>query len=243
MKHAIILGVRSDIGREISQRLKADGWRITSYHHIDKLEPTRVDRWDLIVCCYGTLEPIGPFWGTTNADWERAFDANLFLPMRQIRAFYPSRQPGASVCFFSGAGTNGLAPTYSAYAASKIALVKMTELLDDESPDCKFFILGPGVVRTKIHIQTLLAGARAGNVERVYDFVASGAPGTSHDDIYACLMACVAAPKAAVGGRNFYVPGDDMAQLGALVGDRNALRLRRDGDGLIRRAEVANEGL
>lgn len=235
--HAIILGIGSDIGREIAARLCLDRWEVTGYHHRDliKLEP-----WDLIVCCYGTLEPIGSFWKQAPDEWERAFHANLFLPLRQIRALYPRARPGASVCLFSGAGTGGSAPTYSAYATSKVALIKAVELMDDESPDCKFFILGPGIVRTTIHNQTMRAGARAANFGRVQDFLLSGAPGTSHDDIYACLMACHAAPKAAIGGRNIHVLLDGWNHIGVLKlleAYPELLKLRRQEHEALRRGD------
>jgi hypothetical protein len=238
--------------------LRRDGWRVCGVHHDGGLGPALQEgwRWDLIVCCYGKLAPIGPFWEADAGEWEGAFWVNLLLPMRQVRKLYTRRALGASVCFFSGAGTGGPAPTYSAYATAKVALVKAVELLDDESPDCKFFILGPGVVRTKIHEQTLAAGERAANIERVRALMGScphwpgcgcgtqSGPhacewqpeGTSMDDIYACLMACVAAPKATIGGRNIYVPGDDWSRLGELAGSSSALKLRRCGDEAIRRS-------
>ena len=239
MRHAIILGSGSDIGRGIAERLEGDGWVVARLSHHQGLESTTAHRWDLIVCCYGALEPIGAFWDVDPGEWERAFRVNAFLPLRQVRELYPRKNPGASVCFFSGAGANGSAPTYSAYCASKIMLTKMTELLDAESEDCKFFILGPGMMRTKIQEQTLRVGERAANYDRVSKFMASGEEGTSPDLLYKFLMACVAAPKAAVGGRNFYVPLDDCERLaepdGPLVKDPHMLKLRRAGDGQLRR--------
>lgn len=237
MSHAIILGSGSDIGREITRHLRDDGWVVTEVRH-DDFPPTPWPpaRWDLVVCCYGMLEPIGSFWSTTSQHWQRAFDVNLFTPLHHVRHLHGYHNPGASVCFFSGAGTSGPAPTYSAYAAAKVALVKMAELLDDESEDCKFFILGPGVVNTKIHDQTLAAGPdRASNYDRVAQIVATGRPGTSYDDIYACLMACHCASKHAVGGRNIYVPGDDWSRLEELAADRGMFKLRRAKDGGLRR--------
>ena len=229
---AIILGIGSDIGRELGMRLCRNGYYVTGYKHYEELRP---EPWDLIVCCYGKLEPIGSFWDLDVDEWEYSFRANVFLPLRDIRELYPHRRPGASVCLFSGAGTNGPAPTYSAYCAAKVALVKMTELLDDESPDCKFFILGPGMVRTKIHEQIMRAGDRAANHQRVLDFLASPDSGTSHDDIYACLMACVAAPKAAVGGRNVCVHLDAWENISEVGGDKDFFKLRRRGDEALRR--------
>lgn len=228
-QHAIILGAGSDIGNEISLRLIRDGWSTDARRHDDPV--VVASPWDLVVCCYGVVDPIGNFWMTDVNDWENSIFCNTLLALRRVRALYPHRRTsGASVCFFSGAGTSGPAPTYSAYCAAKVMLVKATELLDDESPDCKFFVLGPGIVRTKIHSQTLDAGKRAANIERVVDFVSGPEQGTSHDDIYACLMACHAASKAAVGGRNIYVPGDDWTRLEELAGDPDALKLRRHGD-------------
>ena len=232
MRHAIILGSGSDIGRGIAERLRREpGWDVVGYRWNAEIP---AQSWDLIVCCYGMLSPIGPFWKIANVDWEKSFHVNALAPLRRIRALYPHRRPGASVCFFSGAGSNGPAPTYSAYCASKIMLVKMTELLDAESEDCKFFILGPGMMRTKIQEQTLRVGKWAANYDRVSKFMASGEEGTSPDLLYKFLMACVEAPKAAVGGRNFYVPLDDFARLEELTAAPNAFKLRRQDDGLLR---------
>jgi NAD(P)-dependent dehydrogenase (short-subunit alcohol dehydrogenase family) len=231
MKTAIMLGSGSDIAKELSARLLADGWRVHGCGHNDPLPSLP---WDLVVCCYGTLEPIGNFWEVDWNEWLVSWEINIFDVLRHLRSLYKCRRPGASVCFFSGAGANGPAPTYSAYAVSKIALTKMVECLDAESEDCKFFILGPGMMRTKIQKQTMRAGPRAANYERVKKFLDSGDPGTSPDDVYAFLMACVEAPKEAVGGRNFYVPLDDRKRLPELVGDLDALRLRRAWDEFLR---------
>lgn len=231
--HAIILGIGSDIGRELALRLNEAGWRVSGCFHTSALP---FEPWDLVVCCYGVLDPIGSFWEQGDAAWEDAIHANALLPLRQVRALYPHRRRwGESVCFFSGAGAGGPAPTYSAYCASKVMLTKMVELLDDESPDCKFFILGPGMVRTKIHEQTMRAGERAANYQRVRDYLISENVGTSYDDIYSCLMTCVAAPKAAVGGRNICVHLDDWSRLGELVASPSMFKLRRAGDASIRR--------
>lgn len=253
-KHAVILGIGSDIGRELSVRLRRDGWATTGIHHDEDVDPVPAF-WDLVVCCYGMLDPIGSFWNTPVDDWEACVHANALLPLRHVRALYKSRMPGASVCFFSGAGAGGAAPSYSAYAASKIMLTKMVELLDEESPDLKFFILGPGLVRTKIHEQTLRAVGRAHNIERVralmgscpnYPVCGCGTQGgphscewvpveaTRHDDIYGCLMACVAAPKEAVGGRNICVHLDNWERLDELAEDANAFKFRRSSDGMLR---------
>ena len=225
----IILGGNSDIGRELSIRFERGGHRCFRIYRKDKLPHVR---WDLVVVCIGLLEPIGDFFDIKWHEWEYCLDVNTLLPLRLLRRIWGRHNHGASVCFFSGAGTSNSARTYSAYSASKIMLFKMTELLDDESPDVKFFILGPGMVRTKIQQQTLAAGERAANIERVRKFMTEGDPlhgtGTSHDRIYACLRWCMSLPKATIGGRNIYVPDEFGLELAAkLAADPRYFKLRR----------------
>lgn len=234
MKWAVVLGDGSDIGEALASRLGRAGWGVVGLRHDEPLDDVR--EWDLAVCCYGTTEPIGPVWSVDFDEWVRSFWVNLFAPVERIRQIYARAKPGASVCFFSGAGSSGPAPTYSAYSAAKVALIKMVELMDAESPDCKFFILGPGIVRTKILNQALRAGPRAANFGRVADFLESEAEGTSMDSIYEWLMACHEASKEAVGGRNFYVPSDDRDRLSELASDPDALKLRRFRDGDFRKS-------
>lgn len=238
-KSAIILGSGSDIGCGVIERLRRDGWMVEETRHLFAPPPVE---WDLVICCYGTTEPIGSIWDDLQ-EWQRAFEINLYRPINDVRRLYPRRRPGASVCFFAGAGTSGPAPTYSAYAVSKVALVKAVELLDDESPDCKFFIIGPGMIRTKLLHQALRAGARAANYDRVSNFLRGplmrGAD-TSGDEaaldrVYECIMACAAAPKEAVGGRNICAHLDDYSRLAELADDPSMFKLRRYGDDRMRR--------
>lgn len=167
----------------------------------------------------GRLAPIGHFFDVSYGAWLANFDANLFTPLQYLRDIWPTHNPGASVCFFSGAGISNSAKTYSAYSSSKIALFKMAELLDDECPDAKFFIIGPGMVRTKIQQQTLDAGHAAANYNRVKQFMETGdsfhGTGTSHQRIFDCLKWAMSLPKEVVGGRNLYAPeqfGEELAR-------------------------------
>ena len=265
MKTAFILGITSDIGRELAVRFIQDGWSVAGTHRPgtqlaglppgcrllqcdlaarDSVQELTVScralslQWDLLVVAAGTEEPIGDFWSCDAEAWENGININALAPLRVVRSLYPLRRIGAqpAVTFFSGSGTNNAAPAYSAYCVSKILLIKMCELLDAESPDTSFFIIGPGIVRTKIHEQTLRAPATSGaNYRKVVDFLASGKPGTSHDDIHACLLWCLQAGKAAVGGRNISLVFDAWRQGGATLAGQlrtnpNLYKLRRFGN-------------
>lgn len=267
MKTVLILGITADIGRELAGRFARDGWRVAGTHRpgallgpgaagytlvpCDLAAPGSVDAavrrcqelklaWDLLVVAAGTEEPIGPFLECDADDWDRGIAVNALAPLRFLRGIHDQRnRSGApAVVFFSGAGTNNAAPAYSAYCASKILLIKMCELLDAESPDTSFFIVGPGIVRTKIHEQTLRAPEKSGaNYKKVTDFLQSKNPGTSHEEIYQCLQWCLAAGKGAVGGRNLSLVFDEWRQGGsslatALKANQDLYKLRRHGNQL-----------
>jgi NAD(P)-dependent dehydrogenase (short-subunit alcohol dehydrogenase family) len=266
MRTALILGITADIGRELGQRLVRDGWKVAGtyrnrlptdpaysdfdLHPCDLASRESVERavqvchernliWDLLVVAAGTEEPIGPFFSCEADEWEKGISVNALAPLRFLRGVHDLRRPGAAhVALFSGAGTNSSAPAYSAYCASKILLIKMCELLDAESSDTSFFIMGPGIVRTKIHQQTLNEPEKSGeNHRKVVDFLHSGNPGSSHDEIYACLQWCLASGKTIVGGRNLSLvydawrpDGSSLAK--ALKNEPNLYKLRRFGNHL-----------
>lgn len=234
--NATFIGAKSDICQELMKRFGADQWQVSGWARGDKYPPAMP--WDLLVIGVGVLDPIGRFFEMEDHEWEANVDSNAFLPLRMLRRLWRWRRPQASVCFFSGAGVSQSARTYSAYSASKIMLMKMAELLDDEEPVTKFFILGPGMVRTKIQAQTVKAGERAANHERIIQFMDKGdsrhGEGTSHDKIYKCLRWCMSQPKSVIGGRNIYVPSDrwgDEILVDALTTHKSLFKLRRLGDG------------
>jgi NAD(P)-dependent dehydrogenase (short-subunit alcohol dehydrogenase family) len=192
--------------------------------------------WDDFLSCVGTMEPIGPFFAISPEEWQRSIDVNVTGQLRALHALFPRRRPGrvAGAMFLAGAGTNNPFTHYSAYAASKIMLIKMAELLDDETPDLNIFVLGPGFVRTKIHDETLRSGESAGaNLTKTLEFLET--PGTSHDHIFNCAEWCFEQGREVVGGRNLSIVHDPWRDGGAalaaaLRSDRNLYKLRRRQD-------------
>jgi NAD(P)-dependent dehydrogenase (short-subunit alcohol dehydrogenase family) len=260
-----ILGISSDIGRELGLRYARAGWRVvgtyrTSHYKeglpddwtlfpCDVLNQKQIDQivvqclkmriqWETWISAIGVLDPIGSFFQASFAHWEQSIQTNCLAPLRVLHAMHPYRRRNNinSVVFFAGAGTNGPAANYSAYCASKIFLIKMTELLDDENLDLNVFIIGPGIVKTRIHQQTIAAGSRAGlNFEKVNSFLADETRGVSHDEIFDCLMWCHEAGKEAVGGRNISLVGDawrtsGLALKDKLLSNRQIYKLRRFGN-------------
>ena len=195
-------------------------------------------RWDVFVGATGTEEPIGPFFECDFDAWEQSVRVNALGLLRALHALHPlrERERECACVLFAGAGTNGAAASYSAYSASKIFLIKMCELLAAENPDLNPVIIGPGIVRTKIHEQTVRAGTRSGaNYDKVMRFLRSDDPGVSHDDVYACVRWCIEAGGDVAGGRNFSLVHDawrldGTALRSALRADSDMYRLRRAGN-------------
>lgn len=257
-----VLGGSADIGRALVERYLASGCRVIATYRkrgalaelegnpnfcalpldLDKLESiketvvavTRLGwKWDVFVAATGDLAPIGPFLELDGEAWQRAINNNGFMPCRVLQKIYPLRDTSRTVsaAFFAGGGINGPFRNYSAYSVSKLALLKMCELLDDEVPDLKCFILGPGYTASKLHEATYAAGANAGtNLEKTRNFTTT--PGTSMDDIFACLEWCVSQDREVIGGRNISVVHDKWRAGGhelaaALRSNPNLFKLRR----------------
>lgn len=193
--------------------------------------------WDVLVLCPGTTEPIGPFAQTAMDLWENSVVVNFINQIRIVHRLLPlgRKNPELEPCvlFIAGGGVNNATVNYSAYTISKIALIKMCELLHAEVPDTRFAIVGPGWVKTKIHEQTLRAGILAGdNLGRTKEKLKLD-DFTSMDDVLDCIDWMASMPRQVIGGRNISVAhdawGTDELQA-ALLGDPELYKLRRNGN-------------
>ena len=168
--------------------------------------------WDVLISAPGLLDPIGPFFSTDFDTWENSVTTNSTAQLRVLHAISACRNQKSlsKVIFFAGGGTNGPFDNYSAYCIGKLALIKMTELLDSECPDLQVSIIGTGWVNTKIHLQTLAAGDAAGiNLDKTREFIDSAhQEGVSTRTVAECVDWCLSAPRSAVGGRNFSLVHD-----------------------------------
>ena len=193
--------------------------------------------WDVFVSAVGLLDPIGP-WASLDFDaWEQSVMVNSTAQLRALHRLYPERRLGAAVhaAFFAGGGTNGTFTNYSAYCVSKILLIKMCELLDDELPDLNAFIVGPGFLPTKINRSTLEHPEAAGdNYRKTLEFYRTVDRAATYRDVYDCLHWCVAQGRAVVGGRNIALVHDGWREGGRLASelrsDRHKFKLRRAGN-------------
>ncbi len=178
----IIVGSGSDIAKELTNHLRLDGWEVIGASGHSRLVP--YETWDLLILAQGTLEPIGKFFDTPAIEWWNSVEVNGRLPLSILRAAWPQRNPKATVVFISGPNMKHPSPTYSAYRAGKSIIHFIVETLQAEYPEVRFKLFHPGVVNTKIHNQTINAGARAGNFQRVMGIVNGVEKTFTHDQVY-----------------------------------------------------------
>lgn len=171
----LIVGSGSEIGQNLAERLKRDGWA-EGYP------------WDLLILCRGTLEPIGKFFDCNPREWLEGVWGNM-EPLASLRNLWDKRSKGSQVVFLGGPNMTKPNETYSAYRCGKAVLEAIVPTLNAEYPEHRFHVLHPGVVNTKIHQQTIKAGSRAGNLERVKRIVSGEEKTISHDEVYERLKA------------------------------------------------------
>lgn len=265
-KRAIAISISSDIGTAMSLRWLDCGWDVCGTYRTDSKAVRELrqkgvklvncdlsdnksirnaisdirslfQKWDILVLCPGSQEPIGPFMDSCFDEWEKSLKVNFTSQLRIVRELLPFRNKGKAispcVLFFAGGGTNSAVKNYSAYTVSKIALIKMCELLDVEIPDTRFAIVGPGWVKTKIHKATLKAGDKAGENFKTTKYKLSSNECTPMEEVLDCCDWIINSKRDIVSGRNFSVVFDkwgtkELAR--KLKENPNMYKLRRYGN-------------
>ncbi len=193
--------------------------------------------WDAMVVCAGLQQPIGSFLDIEFDDWETSLHANFIGQFRFVQKALKFRNLEDNnipvVLFFAGGGTNNATLNYSAYTISKIATIKMCELLDAEILDTSFTVLGPGWVNTKIHQATLTAGEQnAGENYQKTKFMLENDQCFLMEKVVECCDWLVNSKRGLISGRNFSAVNDPWQdqKINTIMNDSNNFKLRRYGN-------------
>ena len=117
----------------------------------------------------GIYGPIGPTEEVGLTDWTQAWQVNvtgtLLVCQQAIRAMKP-RGAGKIITISGGGATNPM-PRFAAYAATKAAVVRLTETLAEEyrADHIDINAVAPGALRTRLTAQVLAAGPEKAGVE------------------------------------------------------------------------------
>ena len=191
--------------------------------------------WDSLYILQASMNPIGCLTNIDMKLWEDSIKLNFINQIKIIQYLLNTRTKNntPTVVTFAGGGTNGAVKDFSAYTISKIALIKMMELLYEEFSDTKFTCIGPGWVNTKIHNETILAKDLAKDAYSQTIKHIQNNEFTKMHDVINCLMWIQGSSKEEVSGRNFSVVHDkwgDKELTKKLLSDSNMYKLRREGN-------------
>ena len=195
-KRAVVTGASSGIGRAVMETLLTEGHEVLclgrraplfirgarwfysdltdhlwSSEAADRLAD---ERYDWLIHCAGTQEPVGAFEASDERQWERGIAVNLLGTARVVRTLLPSllASDDPRIVLLSGGGAFNPRPNFSAYAVAKAGVVALMETLAEElrgrvAVNC----VAPGFVPTPIHEPARAAGlpvpeAAGGEMER-----------------------------------------------------------------------------
>ena len=124
----------------------------------------------VLIAAAGIPGPIGPLLGTKSKAWSETIETNLIGMVNSCRAALPPmvEKRSGKVIAIVGNGAAMARPNFSAYAASKAAVVRFAECLAEEMGDHNVQVnaLVPGAAYTYMTDEILHAGeARAGRKE------------------------------------------------------------------------------
>ncbi len=125
---------------------------------------------DVLVASAGTQGPIGTFLSSKPKAWAETIDINLIGVANACRAALPTmiEKRSGKLILIAGGGSGHGRPNFTAYAASKAAMVRFAESLAEEIRDHNVQIncMSPGGVYTHMTDEILHAGEeRAGRRE------------------------------------------------------------------------------
>ncbi len=164
-----------------------EGSWVQAIESIDDREPLHG-----LVTAAGVLGPIGRLEDIAPSEFGRTIAVNLIGTMLALHHLLPLLRchQGRAVTFSGGGATSPL-PRYDAYAASKAAVVRLTENLADRD-DVEINCVAPGFVATRMHEATLQAGPEAAGVayhERtVAELAQGGVPATEAAELVCFLL-------------------------------------------------------
>jgi len=221
MKTCIVLGSNSDIAQGLMPYLEKE-YRVIGWTRGNA--PTW-EKWDLVLCMIGSVAPVGVWHEVKRGEWLSGIESNLIRPFELMHYLWPNHNPDATVIFMAGSNPNMIMPGYSAYNTGKMALLKLVEQMDAETPDAKFIALGPGTILTKIHKATLDAGWDNPKLKKAMEEQKPA----DYARLYECIQTCIAMPKDIIGGRNICVsdPWDDIHWMRTVANWDDWYKLRR----------------
>ena len=258
-KYNLILSVSSDIGFEIAKKWlgkkKIIGTYLTFSNKIRYLKSNGVELYKLdfknkkkidefsksiskknivnIISTVGSLDPISSLKKVNFDTWTESIMINSINQIRCITNIIKNKKKLIRIVLFAGGGTNNATANYSAYTLSKMMLIKFAELIDFEMKNINCSIIGPGVVKTKLHNSTFINKKFAGENFKKIKKKLNGPNSVPISRVVKCIEWILKQNKKVISGRNISLVHDAWGStqiVGALSKDNNLYKLRRFGN-------------
>jgi NAD(P)-dependent dehydrogenase (short-subunit alcohol dehydrogenase family) len=166
----------------------------------------------------GVYGPIGPIEEVDWSRWVQAVEINLFGTVLMCRAVIPlMRERGyGKIVNISGGGAAAPLPRFSAYAAGKAAVVRLTETFAEELRDTGVHVnaIAPGALNTRLLDEVLAAGPEKVGEDFYRKSVRQRKEGGAPLDKAVALAVFLASPASdGISGRLLSALWDDWARL------------------------------
>jgi NAD(P)-dependent dehydrogenase (short-subunit alcohol dehydrogenase family) len=189
---------------------------------------------NVLVNCSGILGPIGATHEVAVEHWLRTFEINLMGSFYLVRTVLPSMLTAGrgKIIQFSGGGAAYGRPFFTAYGASKAALVRFTESLAAELRDTNIDTnaIAPGPVKSRMWDE-LRAGGAAGGPSALEELQKMDSTGGVPAERAAALALFLASDRSnGLTGRLISAVHDKWEDLGPRISDiasTDAWTLRR----------------
>lgn len=146
---------------------------------------------DILVNNAAIQGPMGLFDSLDFKQWQQTFDVNLHAPMRLCQLVLPSmreRRRG-KIINLSGGGATAPRPHVTAYAATKVAITRLTETLAIEYKEFGIDVnaVAPGAMNTRMLQETLAAQLPHEHAKAIKQKESGGAPPAKAAELVAWL--------------------------------------------------------
>jgi len=151
-------------------RIRADVRDVEQMHAAVERMRAAFGPMDVLIAAAGVQGPIGPFAASKPKAWNEAIEINLIGTANTCRAVLPGmiERRSGKLIILGGGGAAYTRPNFTAYAASKTAVVRLVECLADEVRDHNVQVncMAPGASYSHMTDEVLHAGEeRAGPKE------------------------------------------------------------------------------
>lgn len=173
---------------------------------------------EVLVNNAGLLGPIGAFSNLDWSAWEETVAVNLFGTVKMCRAVVPkmTKAGRGKIINLSGGGATSPMPGFSAYAASKAAVVRFTETLAMEMAGTGVVsnAVAPGLLKTRMMDQMLEAGAARAGRDQIETVKRSAETGGTPPGLAARLCVFLASESSdGITGKLISAPWDPWESL------------------------------